>query len=689
MRLLRLALLLLVVATLSPPLARAVVTTSQRSVEITGTGGTVFTVPYPFVDAASLVVTKILISNSSATTLVLNTDYTVTLPVGSVSGKVTTTAPVTSSYKLRIERTTPLTQTTAFGSQGAFYPSLHEKALDKLTLVAQDALATQQSILTNTAPADVAAAADVGIATSAARADHKHKLTAAIVNSTVTGTGLSVTGAANTAGVIGTGGATNALGVIGQGAGTGAGAQGTGGATGAGVVGVGGATSGTGVLGTGSGGNSVGVQGNGANSGSGVEGYGGATNGSIGVYGTTSATNGVGVRGDGQGSSQGVLGFGGATGVGVQGQGGATSGLGGYFGAVAGNSAGLGAQGNGSGPGITSTGGGSDGAGVFGTGGTTNGIGVYGQGTGAGAGVKGYTGTSTGYAVVAEADTTSPVRAAFRIVPQDAEPTGPNSVGDFYVTTAGIVRVCTVAGSPGTWADSTITAATLNAAMTAGIGAGGGFNITGVGTASANLTGVNADTRLNIYTGGAANAGNAGLYINNDGNQQHIFEADRTGNRLRIKGGGNSILHTTVSAQTNTARGSDFQHETSADMVDGFGTALNFKIKDSAAVENEIANIVAVRDGADNSGYLGLWTKNAGSSAERVRIAKDGAVSVTQTLTSSRTTDLGWSPQSAANQACNTTCVSACVFGANTASGFVIVSCSDATADVCLCAGGS
>jgi hypothetical protein len=30
-------------------------------------------------------------------------------------------------------------------------------------------------------------------------------------------------------------------------------------------------------------------------------------------------------------------------------------------------------------------------------------------------------------------------------------PTGPNAVGDLYVATGGVLKVCTVAGSPGTW----------------------------------------------------------------------------------------------------------------------------------------------------------------------------------------------------------------------------------------------
>lgn len=51
------------------------------------------------------------------------------------------------------------------------------------------------------------------------------------------------------------------------------------------------------------------------------------------------------------------------------------------------------------------------------------------------------------------------------------------------------------------------------------------------------------------------------------------------------------------------------------------------------------------------------------------------------------TDDIGWTIQSSSNQACNTTCSSSCVHGWETTSGEVAVSCSDATADKCLCAG--
>ncbi len=41
--------------------------------------------------------------------------------------------------------------------------------------------------------------------------------------------------------------------------------------------------------------------------------------------------------------------------------------------------------------------------------------------------------------------------APLKLTPQSNAPSGPNAVGDLYVTTAGVLKVCTVAGSPGTF----------------------------------------------------------------------------------------------------------------------------------------------------------------------------------------------------------------------------------------------
>lgn len=70
-----------------------------------------------------------------------------------------------------------------------------------------------------------------------------------------------------------------------------------------------------------------------------------------------------------------------------------------------------------------------------------------------------------------------------------------------------------------------------------------------------------------------------------------------------------------------------------------------------------------------------------------------GVTTTTGTFTSSRATDFGWAiVDQTDNQACTTGCTSAAVFGINLAAGAtapVIVGPSDATADVCLCAGAS
>lgn len=68
-----------------------------------------------------------------------------------------------------------------------------------------------------------------------------------------------------------------------------------------------------------------------------------------------------------------------------------------------------------------------------------------------------------------------------------------------------------------------------------------------------------------------------------------------------------------------------------------------------------------------------------------------GDVGFTGSLLGTSTDSIGWTVQTAANQACNTTCTNACVVGFNT--GILalalphIVACTDNTGDECLCAG--
>jgi hypothetical protein len=196
--------------------------------------------------------------------------------------------------------------------------------------------------------------------------------------------------------------------------------------------------------------------------GDGITGIGGGSGVTVGVRGTAgTAADGVGVLGIGSNFD---------ASIGVEGRAplGATENVwGGVF------------LGSGTAPGAEGIGGDLDGPGIKGTGGATNGVGgdFYGTGTGSavkatadnGIGVQAYSAgdnaisalsdggdaivaTSTvGYGAVISGDTTSPAIAAYRIVPQNADPTGPNQVGDMYVNTSGVLHICTVAGTPGTW----------------------------------------------------------------------------------------------------------------------------------------------------------------------------------------------------------------------------------------------
>jgi|GEM_PF-2966201 hypothetical protein len=63
-------------------------------------------------------------------------------------------------------------------------------------------------------------------------------------------------------------------------------------------------------------------------------------------------------------------------------------------------------------------------------------------------------------------------------------------------------------------------------------------------------------------------------------------------------------------------------------MADGFGTGIRFRIQDDAAVENTIAEISAVRDGADNSGKIQFTPHSAGANSIGMVIDHSGNVGI-------------------------------------------------------------
>jgi len=68
--------------------------------------------------------------------------------------------------------------------------------------------------------------------------------------------------------------------------------------------------------------------------------------------------------------------------------------------------------------------------------------------------------------------------------------------------------------------------------------------------------------------------------------------------------------------------------KTSGNMVDNFGSRIDFTIEDNASVANEIAHIGAVRKGADDSGQLRFWTENAGVDGVKMVIEPSGNVGI-------------------------------------------------------------
>lgn len=124
----------------------------------------------------------------------------------------------------------------------------------------------------------------------------------------------------------------------------------------------------------------------------------------------------------------------------------------------------------------------------------------------------------------------------------------------------------------------------------------------------------------------------------------------------------------------------------------------------NAQISIEESNIEFVRIGVEETGgdmmigwddaddmHFGVFSSPADTSiVSHMIIEADGDIIIDGELTSTKTDDLGWSVVSGANTACNTTCTSACVMGfADQVAGADPVSCTNATADSCLCAGAS
>ena len=97
---------------------------------------TAFSFPYRFLQNADLVVIRVN-ADATETTLVLNTDYTLAGADADAGGTVTCTVAPASGTRLVIFRSVEVTQEVDYITGDSFPAETHERALDRLTMVAQ------------------------------------------------------------------------------------------------------------------------------------------------------------------------------------------------------------------------------------------------------------------------------------------------------------------------------------------------------------------------------------------------------------------------------------------------------------------------------------------------------------------------------------------------------------------------
>lgn len=116
----------------------------------TATNGvtTLFTVPFRFLADADILVTLTLTATGVQTPLALTADYTVSGAGASTGGSISTVVVWPAGYNVTIVRNIAATQLTDYIANDPFPAESHEAALDKLTMLLQQALETVGRTLT-------------------------------------------------------------------------------------------------------------------------------------------------------------------------------------------------------------------------------------------------------------------------------------------------------------------------------------------------------------------------------------------------------------------------------------------------------------------------------------------------------------------------------------------------------------
>lgn len=164
-----------------------------------------------------------------------------------------------------------------------------------------------------------------------------------------------------------------------------------------------------------------------------------------------------------------------------------------------------------------------------------------------------------------------------------------------------------------------------------------------------------------------------------------IFEGLNGTDYLVIDSSG---ITATGNISLTTAASSIIPGSTSLTFKNNANNASNLILGDSGLITVRNSLVWNATEARIVGGSSNFAVTDDAQSAYNLNISNAGAVTLRNTLTSSRTTDFGWTPVNVANQACNTTCTSACVAGLDSASP-TFLSCSNAAADSCLCAGSS
>lgn len=125
--------------------------------------------------------------------------------------------------------------------------------------------------------------------------------------------------------------------------------------------------------------------------------------------------------------------------------------------------------------------------------------------------------------------------------------------------------------------------------------------------------------------------------------------------------------HATTTAQLAIV---DCKAISSGDMVDGFGPQVRFIIRDTAAVDNLIASIASIRDGADNTGAV-VVNVGVGGTTQAAKFSSTG-LAVTGTIKTSGYTVATLPAGAAGDRAYVTDATAPTYLGALTGGGAVV-----------------